>query len=216
LARIDDYRESFRLAALELKTVNLHRCAKRAGAEIDVRDDGVVELRLPFLQDHFRVLVKEELEVLKENHVGEVPLPEKILITHYLLHASGEMPTGNCVTFRNIPDGQFYFDAFQRRARDPFLRTFGEDPGLFQRAGEHLGGQAVAAGDVSMTFQVLPRIAVQLTLWRGDEEFSAEAGILFDENIQTYLPAEDIAVLTGMLVYRLMGIARGLQSATAR
>jgi len=66
----------------------------------------------------------------------------------------------------------------------------------------------VAAGDVAMSFQVFPRIAVQLVLWRGDDEFPPEAGILFDAGIARNLTAEDIAVMSGMLVYRLMGMAR--------
>jgi hypothetical protein len=59
-----------------------------------------------------------------------------------------------------------------------------------------------------MSFQVLPRVAMQLCLWEGDEEFPPEANVLFDENIGGYLPVEDIAVVSGMLIYRLMAIAR--------
>jgi hypothetical protein len=59
-----------------------------------------------------------------------------------------------------------------------------------------------------MVFQPLPRIAIHLALWEGDDEFPPEAGILFDANIQHELAAEDIAVLSGILVYRLMGVAR--------
>jgi hypothetical protein len=59
-----------------------------------------------------------------------------------------------------------------------------------------------------MAFQVFPRIAIQLALWHGDDEFPPEASILFDANIPRALAAEDIAVVSGMLVYRLMGMAR--------
>lgn len=64
-----------------------------------------------------------------------------------------------------------------------------------------------------MEFSVFPHIRVQLVLWSGDEEFSPEATILFDESIQWLLPAEDIAVMSGGLVYRLIGLGRKMLSA---
>lgn len=208
MARIDDYRESFRLAAEELKAADLHRVAKAAEADLRIGEEGAANLRVPFFGTPYLIRVGDSVQVLKEGEEGEVPLPEKILLCHYLLHASGEVPTGELITFRQIPDGHFYFDAFQRRARDPFLATFGSQPERFRRCAEALGAQPVAAGDVGMSFQVLPRIAIQLVLWHGDDEFPPEAGILFDAGIRHNLAAEDIAVLSGMLVYRLMGMAR--------
>ncbi len=208
MARIDDYRESFRLATEQLLAVNLHQRARLAGADIQVREDGVTELCVPLLGEPMSVRVREGVEVIAPARTGEVSLPEKILVCHYLLRASGDPPTGNLITFRQIPDGHFYFDAFQRRTRDPFLATFGHQPELFRRCAQGLEGESMDTADVAMRFRVLPRVAIQLSLWAGDEEFPPEANVLFDENIQTYLPVEDIAVVSGMVVYRLMAIAR--------
>ena len=62
-----------------------------------------------------------------------------------------------------------------------------------------------------MIFPVLPRVPVQLIFWQGDEELPPESTILFDATISDYLPAEDIAVLSGMLVYRIISMAKTLQ-----
>jgi len=211
VARIDDYKESFRLAAEDLKKANLHRLAKLSGSNIELRN-GKVELRLAFLEAPLLITVDDEVDIKREESEGELGLPEKILICHYLLHASNEAATGELITYRQIPDGHFYFDAFQRRARDPFLATFGQNPDLFRNCAKMLGGKPVETGDVGMTFRILPRIEIQLVLWHGDEEFPPEASILFDSNISSRLPVEDIAVMSGMLVYKLMGIARGLRT----
>ena len=208
MARIDDYRESLRLASEELKRANLHRLARLAEVDISVSEDGMALLRVPFFGIPHLVLVGSDVEVKREGDPGEVPLPEKILVCHYLLHASGNPPTGELITFRQIPDGHFYFDAFQRRARDPFVTTFGRDPQLFEQCAQMLGGRQAPTGDVGMSFQVFPRISIHLIIWKGDDEFPPEAAVLFDASIQNELTAEDIAVLSGMLVYRLMGIAR--------
>jgi hypothetical protein len=208
VARIDDYKESFRLASEDLKRADLQRLARRAEVDIMTSEGGTATLSLRFFGTPCHVRIGEEVDIWREGVQGEVPLQEKIVICHYLLHASGEPPRGELITFRQIPDGHFYFDAFQRRARDPFLATFGKHPELFQQCAQTLGGREVAAGDVGRTFQVLPRIAIHLILWQGDDEFPPEAGILFDANIQQELAVEDIAVLSSMLIYRLMGIAR--------
>ncbi len=210
MARIDDYRESFRLASEELRNTDLEQLSRRAEVEIAAADGSEGRMRVLFFGKPYIVQVGATVEVLKEGEEAEVPLPEKILMVHYLLRASGKPLTGELITFRQVPDGQFYYDAFQRRARDPFLATFGRNVELFKSCGRLMGGRPVEAGDVGMVFSVLPRIPIQLVLWKGDEEFSPEAGILFDSVIQYDFSAEDIAVLSGMLVYRLMGLSRNL------
>ena len=212
MARIDDYKEAFRLAAEELKKANLHRLAKLAGVDIELLKDGSVQLRVPLVGKPYLVRVGQTVDVVKEGDESEVPIQEKVLIGHYLLHASGDAPTDELITFRQVPDGHFYYDAFQRRARDPFLATFGKDCELFRTCAAILGGRPVDTGDVGMVFQALPRVPIRLVLWEGDDEFPPEASILFDSSVSGYLPAEDIAVLSGMVVYPLMGIARAQRS----
>jgi len=54
----------------------------------------------------------------------------------------------------------------------------------------------------------LPNVPVRLILWAGDDEFPAAANILFDQNIGGILSPEDIAWLSGMLVYRLIALSK--------
>lgn len=211
MARIDDYRESFRLASEQLVAADLEKIAERAGVTFSRRDGGPVEMGLNFLASPFVVQVGDRVQVMREGQENDVPLPEKIIIAHYLLHASGKPATGQLITFRQIPDGHFYYDAFQRRARDPLLAAFGNNRELFLTCGRLLDGKPVDSGDFGMSFQVLPRTTIRLVLWEGDDEFPPEASILFDSIIREDFSAEDIAVLSGMLVYRLMGIARSRQ-----
>lgn len=214
MPRIDDYKEALRIAKEKLASSNIHHLARKAGAEVFAAGDDSLEMRYPFLGVPVSVRVdvgSGQVSIFRTDSDEEISLTDQILIAHYALNASGEPETGEWITFRDIPSGHFYFDAFQRRARDPFLKTFGSKPDLFAKVSPLLGGVAVEGlGDVAYEFRVFPRIKVRIVLWYGDDEFGPEATILFDRNIDTYLPTEDIAYLSGAVVYRLMGIARSI------
>ncbi len=212
MARIDDYKESFRLASIELNKRDPAAMAKAAGVEVSGSDPSY-RLQVPFLGGNYVVETGPGIDVRREDG-GEVPLPDKILIAHYLLGAADRKTTGELITFRQIPDGKFYFDAFQRRARDPFVSFFGSSGRLFRKCAELMGAKPVEGGDCAMQFDVFPNIFLRLVLWEGDDEFPPEATILFDESIQRQLPVEDVAFMSGTVVYRLIGLARKMQAGT--
>jgi hypothetical protein len=210
VSRIAEYREALSLAEEALKRVELSLLAQRAGAEFIRPATDAAGLRLCFFNNAVLIRPGTPFIIHNEEQQAEVPLEEKIVLCHYLLQAKGTSPSGKWITFRQIPDGQFYDAAFQQRTRGPFLSLFGDKPDLFRASAEQLAGAPVTAGDAGMIFAVLPRVPVQLILWQGDEELPPESTILFDATVSDYLPAEDIAVLSGMLVYRLITIAKTL------
>ena len=211
MTRTDDYREALRRAEEKLKLASLSELAQKAGATLTRFKDSVCCIRLIFFKESATIQIDKSLTIAIEGQQQEVPIEEKIILCHYLLNATGVFPAGEWITFRQIPDGHFYDSAFQRRTRDPFLLTFGQNPQLYRDCAEKLGGTPVQYGDVGMTFRVLPQIPVQLVLWQGDEELPPESTILFDATITQYLPAEDVAVLSGMFIYRLIRLAKTLK-----
>ena len=67
-----------------------------------------------------------------------------------------------------------------------------------------LGGQKWTTGDHSSVIPVFPRIDVVVQIYEGDDEFPAEANILFSDNIVNFLPVEDTAFLGGWVVSALV------------
>ena len=141
MARIDDYKESLRLAALELKKRDPAVLAKAAGVNVLVADHRT-ELVVPYLGTNYIAVLSPEVDIRRENGADEVPIADKILIAHYLLGATGKKNSGNLITFRQVADGHFYFDAFQRRARDPFVNFFGEQRPAVRKMRPGNGGNA--------------------------------------------------------------------------
>jgi len=205
--RVDDYKNACRLAAEELAAKDFGQVAEASGAVLLSAPAG-------FQLDFFgrQVLVAApDMAVTWRDQGEEFSLTDAVLVLHYLNGASGKRPTGQLVAYRQIPGGEFYTQAFQRRAIEPLAKTFGRTPGLLTRAAQALGGEpAPGLGGEAGRFRVLPHLDLAVLVHLGDEEFESSGQVLFDPVIGSYLSNEDIAWLGSALVYRLMSAARNV------
>jgi hypothetical protein len=205
MPRIDDYKNTLDLALQTFRRKDPHIMALNGGALYNqTREGGTLEFA--YLNRPITVTWPEGKITVPEGE-KEPSLQEQGLIMHYLTGATGASVSGLWITFREIPSGEFYYSAFAQRAKDPLVKTFGHQPALLLTLAARIGGTPGTEGDASVLLQVLPRIPVCLILWAGDEEFPPEGNILFDDSISQYLSAEDIAVLSGAVVYPLIGMA---------
>jgi hypothetical protein len=211
MPRIEDYNQALTLVRVKLSQRNPDLVARFSGAEMLQNKEESPALSFPFLNKEVRVSWPE-LKVLSRDTGDEMPIQQQILLLHYLHGAwasEGPEPTGEWISFQEIPDGRFYLDAFHRRAKNPMVQSFGEKPDLLvSLATQVYAAQPSDQGDASVLVQAFPLLAVTLILWKGDEEFPPEGNILFDRNIIDILSAEDIAWLAGMVVYPLIGMAK--------
>lgn len=58
-------------------------------------------------------------------------------------------------------------------------------------------------GDEGVKISAFPRIPITFILWRGDDEFSPKANVIFDATIASYLSTEDILVLIQLMLIEL-------------
>ncbi len=103
------------------------------------------------------------------------------LILTYLYMADGTPPIDRWMGFRELPDGLFYAQAFQGYTGAALVRDLNGDVAAFKQASEKLQGVALAIGDAGYVFQVLPRLKLAVVMWAGDDEFPAQAQVLFQE-----------------------------------
>jgi hypothetical protein len=205
MPRIDDYKNTLEIAREEFKKKDPRSMAHNSGATFLPTSKGG-SLELPYLNRQITITWPDG-EVIAPEGSKELSLQEQGLIMHYLIQASGASLTETWITFREIPSGEFYYSAFVKRAKEPLVKTFGHQPELLLELGPQLGGSRRPEGDVSLCFQTFPRVPVCLVLWAGDDEFPPDGNLLFDASIAKSLSAEDIAVLSGMVVYPLIGMA---------
>ena len=205
MARIDDYINARNLAVDALKSESMDLVYERSGFERTAAGSFLV----PFLDRTY--LVNPDGFEFSDREVpeNEVPIQEQILVLHYLMASDLPGLSGEWVAYREIPGASFYNSAFIKRAIDPMKRVFGQDPNSFERAAARLKGKAIEPGDVGFEFDVFPKVPMQIILYTGDDEFPAEANILFDRSVKRILSPEDIAWMAGMQVYRLIALSRG-------
>jgi len=204
MPRIDDYIAACRLARDKLAAEPYEALLARSGFE-PAEGGG---LRVPFLDRVYR-LSYPGLEFADTSaDAKEVPLQEQVLILHYLQADPSGSVSSEWVAYREIPGAAFYFGAFVKRAVDPLKKVFGQNTAGFGGAAKRLRGEAVGLGDAGFEFRVFPKVPLRVILYAGDEEFPAEANMLFDRSIGRLLSPEDIAWMTGMLVYRLIALSK--------
>ena len=204
MPRIDDYINARKIAIEALSKISFASMLQRSGFEWA----GEGTFRVPFLDRTYEVGYpqfgfKDPVEPGRE-----IPIQEQILILHYMLAAGIAPLTGQWISYREIPGASFYFSAFVKRAIDPLKKVFGQNIWSLSESAARLKGKPIEPGDVGFEFEILPQVPLQVILYAGDEEFTAEVNMLFDKNIGRILSPEDIAWLAGMLVYRLIAISR--------
>ena len=205
MPRIDDYKNTLEIAKEEFRKKDPQNIAFNSGAEYRPNPSGgIIELLVLSRQI---AITWPEGEMTAPPGTKVLSLQEQGLTMHYLIQAKGAPLTETWITFREIPSGEFYYSAFVQRAKEPLVKTFGDRPDLLVELGLKMGGTKGEEGDASLYFKVFPRIPVCLVLWAGDDEFPPDGNLLFDASISKYLSAEDIAVLSGMVVYPLIGMA---------
>lgn len=212
MARVDDFIQARSLSVKELEGKDIESIARFSGAAMNHDGTGHLSaISLRFLNRDV-IISRPDMKFSFKDTGDEVPIQQQVLLLHYLVGAGNSVEGeagGGWVSFQDLPEGRFYMDAFINRAKEPLLRAFGSDPKkMAELAVRMYNASPMEFGDFSVVVRALPMIPVVLVLWQGDDEFPPEGNILFDSNISGILPAEDIALLAGLVVYPLVGMVK--------
>lgn len=136
------------------------------------------------------------------------PIAASALI-HYVLLGSEKRPAGKFVAFSELAGPLFKHGGYSSGALEsPIAKRFqGRVEDLIFKAesmGGRLGGQA-GQGAISLVFDLVPHIPLQLVFYDRDDEFPARATLLCDQNATLLIDFEALAVLTTVFVNILTG-----------
>lgn len=190
---------AIKMAVEKLSRLSADEVCKRTGAEL--LSQGKIMIR--YLNEPYYVDLKDG-RISNYKNEEELPLRDRIIILHYLTEAKGSPFTGKLLTYAQMEGGRFYFPVFHKRTVEPMVRFFSEKPEMLLEASRNFGAQRERYGDISVSILPLPMVKMYLILWKGDVDVPPNGNILFDRNVTDYLCAEDIAVLTEIVVWKII------------
>lgn len=136
----------------------------------------------------------------------ERKLPFNTIMSIYNLFyysKAGAKICGEFVPFRKVKRAAPFEPAFLKTIIKPLAKTFGGHCGEMEKACRNLQGKPVRQGDVGYIINAFDCVPVMVVFWDGDEEFEAQANILFDADITDFLHEETVCLIASDLVRRL-------------
>lgn len=147
-----------------------------------------------------------------------VTLPERIpadslaalnIYTLFGFVRPGAVLQGDWVGFERLRDTAPFSAAFRRGILEPLARSFTGHLEALASALAALGGAPLGQADLSYQVPAFDCIPLRLLFWEGDEEFPAQANLLFDRSATDFIHGESI-VSIAMLLLRLLAGHAGL------
>ena len=194
------YLQAYELACRSLSKKDPEEMANNAGCLFD-RENARFTVR--FLGEQYWVQYPGG-EVGRADG-ADAAITIKVLVLHYLLHATKTELTGKLISFREVRGGgENYYPVFEKRAEAPLQKTFGLNPKMLIHCGLRMGGRVGDFGSASIHLPIFPNVTVTYVVWQEEDEFPASAAILFDSSVDGYLPCEDIVLAASLGVYALI------------
>ena len=187
----------------ELASVDPFVLGARSGATYRQLGAAHGELTLAYF-DQVNLISYPEFQARDAKTGKECPPKLLLLFLHYLHTADGTSAADRWISFRELPDGTFYGQAFQSYTGARLVAAFGNELGQFREAAIQAGGEELSLGDAAFMFRALPRVPLGVVYWLGDEEFDPYANVLFDAAASHYLSTDGLAVLGSDLCSRIM------------
>jgi len=133
------------------------------------------------------VISQHEKKITEQGKSEPVKFEMGLLILHYLVNAKNIPPSGKLLGARDLPDGDIFFRSTHELPLSPLKEKFGSNPAGLLEAAKALNGKRKDFADAAVEIQVLPRLFLTILVWKGDDEFPANASVLFDSTAPEHL-----------------------------
>ena len=111
--------------------------------------------------------------------------------------------SGNLVAFRQVKRVYPFEAAYRRTIISRLQEVFSGKTDALKRACEALGGTPLPQGDVGYVLPVFPFLNIAVLFWDKDDEFDAQANMLFDSEITEFMHEENVVCVAADAVYYL-------------
>jgi hypothetical protein len=193
------YRRIYQDLLRELAVADLDWSARRLG----LHQNRFGEIEIPCLG---KIYLISNTSIGRPEGVS-CPAPLGSVLIHYVLKGNPGEPANQFVKLEALAGPVFKNNYSQGALEFPLIKRFkGRVPELLAVAdslGGRQGGES-GLGSVSLVFNLLPKIPVQLIFYDQDAEFPARVTLLYDRNATFFIEFEYLAVLATHFVQALL------------
>lgn len=151
-----------------------------------------------------------------DGHLYEAGQPQRELdfatlmnIYQIIFHENNQPRlAGEWIPLHQVKRTNVFTSAFRKSTLEPFAAFFSGRPELLIRAGEKLGFERIKYSDAGFEAKVFECLPIRFLFWDGDEEFPAQANILFDANITDFVHEESVVMIGSDGAERLIETAQ--------
>lgn len=172
----------------QLTKKDLSQVAKNSGS---VLKNGFIEV--DFYNQKHMVDIGQKI-IKKQDGKAADPYTSSIIL-HYLVQAKGTPQSGKWIPYRELPDGLFYAQTIEG-VLAPLVQTYGSNLEAFYSQAEKLGARKSKEFDCGVVIYSFKKVPLLVIMYPADEEFGAEANILFDSTISDYLKTDIVKLIT--------------------
>lgn len=160
---------------------------------------------LIYFHQKYRLDKESGMLTLYEEPERELTFHTVMTIYHLFYYSRPEARvSGRFVPFREVKRAAPFDPAFHKNILKPMAEAFEGHTQELVKACQALGGKKLPQGDAGYQLQSFDCMPLQMIFWDGDEEFPAQANILFDADITDFLHEETVVCLASDLFRRLL------------
>lgn len=115
--------------------------------------------------------------------------------------------TDKWVPFRELSGASPFTMAFEKHVLEPFALTFSGQTEKLSKAYEALGGTSLSHSDAGGLVNAFDCMPIKFLFWDGDDEFPAQANILYDNSATDFIHVESTVSIAIEGIERLAEVA---------
>jgi len=199
------FKENYEKYMEQIRNLDFSKIASKL--RLVQQDNGLI---VPFFNRNFKVDFKGIWD-----EEGNLPLySECVVIAKYLLLYPDHIPSfSQWITYKDFKNAAPFAGAFTTNVEKVIAKRFSHRLDALKKAAQRLGGKKPTDIDFSyeliVQFPVLPSFDLLLVFNDADEEFPAEARVLFPDNAESLLDMECLAISGWLLSDYLYILAGG-------
>ncbi len=198
----DMAKDALKWAKERAASMEIEDLPERIGGEI-IYDGEEKQLKLPYFNSHI-FIGKDKIKTENGKDLGRW---EQVFILNHMAQGGKNLPKGNWKGLQEFPNTISKMKSMKSHVEEPLCERFAGKVDELKTAALAIGGKDKLmenpSADAAFMFRPLPKIPVMLLFWDKEDDFEAQAKLMFDETIVEHLDIESIMFLSERLTQLL-------------